>query len=165
MINKNLFLVLIIGVLLVIGFSFLPARKTNAPTTDEMFVGTSTQQTTEENTNPEEQTAPVSMRFETGLNQASGGMGITIEPKVVLEDSRCPVDVQCIQAGTVRVQTMLTSAMGSAEQVFKLNQPITTEAEQITLVEVRPIKNSKIQVKPADYRFVFEVKKRTDSKL
>ncbi len=85
---------------------------------------------------------------------------MTLTPRELLEDSRCPSDVQCIQAGTVRVRTSLTSRLGTADQVFTLNQPITTEAEEVTLVEVKPGKVSTITVKESDYRFVFSVRKR-----
>ncbi len=83
-----------------------------------------------------------------------------ISPILVLEDSRCPTDVQCIQAGTVRVRTQLQTGQGSAEQIFALNKPITTEAEIITLIEVTPTKNSKVTISPSDYVFTFKVVKR-----
>jgi hypothetical protein len=84
---------------------------------------------------------------------------VTIKPYEILEDSRCPVDVICIQAGTVRIKAMFTSGLGTVSQEFKLNMPITTEAEQIILTKVLPERSSKEQLEPGDYLFVFEVSK------
>jgi hypothetical protein len=94
------------------------------------------------------------------LNETGESNGIKITPRAILEDSRCPSDVQCIQAGTVRITATLTSGLGTGTQEFKLGQPITTEAETVVLQEVRPIKVSTIEVKPSDYVFVFLITKR-----
>lgn len=87
-------------------------------------------------------------------------LGVTIRPTDVLEDSRCPADVQCIQAGTVRVNTSLTSGLGTAPQIFSLNTPITTETETITLVEVMPLTKAAESIEAEQYQFVFAIRKR-----
>jgi hypothetical protein len=82
---------------------------------------------------------------------------VTITPTSVEEDSRCPSDVQCIQAGTVRVLVHVASAMGESDMTLTLGAPATLEAETVTLTAVTP---GKISTKPADdaaYRFTFEV--------
>jgi hypothetical protein len=96
----------------------------------------------------------------TKIDQSVSGLDVKITPLQVLEDSRCPHDVQCIQAGTVRVRVQLTSGLGTSMQTFTLNQPITTEAETITLVSVDPQKESTVTITPKDYRFVFKIAKR-----
>ncbi|MEZ0208962.1 MAG: hypothetical protein ACAH17_02185 [Candidatus Paceibacterota bacterium] len=101
-----------------------------------------------------------SIFLETTIGRTASGLGVTVTPLVVVEDSRCPVDVQCIQAGTVRVQTTLVSGLGTATQVFTLNTPVTTEAEIITLFAVTPVKESGKEISPSNYRFVFKVVKR-----
>src|SRR6185437_3005515 len=55
------------------------------------------------------------------IGQTISGLGVTITPMKVLEDSRCPVDVECIQAGTVRIDAELSAGMGTSTQEFKLN--------------------------------------------
>lgn len=100
------------------------------------------------------------LQIKGGIGESIQGAGVVISPILVLEDSRCPTDVQCIQAGTVRVRTQLQTGQGSAEQIFALNKPITTEAEIITLIEVTPTKNSKVTISPSDYVFTFKVVKR-----
>lgn len=84
----------------------------------------------------------------------------SVMPLKVVEDSRCPEDVQCIQAGTVRVQATLMSANGTSVQTFTLNKPVTTESETITLTAVRPSKKSTATIAPQDYIFTFTVTRR-----
>lgn len=94
------------------------------------------------------------------LNQEVSGLDVSITPLLVLEDSRCPVDVQCIQAGTVRVRARLVSGLGTAMQEFKLGEPITTEAETVTLTEVLPAPSAGVSIAGSEYTFRFEVAKR-----
>lgn len=102
-----------------------------------------------------------SQTIEVGIGQTASAFGVSITPKEVVEDSRCPSDVQCIQAGRVRVRADLVSGMGTASQVFLVGETITTEAEAVTLVEVKPAtKISTVALKPSDYRFVFKIEKR-----
>lgn len=95
------------------------------------------------------------------LGLSVSALGVTITPMELLEDSRCPSDVQCIQAGTVRIKATIVSGMGtSTSQIFKLMEPVTTEAEVITLTQVAPNPISTEKPDRADYMFQFEVKKR-----
>jgi hypothetical protein len=102
--------------------------------------------------------SPVSI--EVHLNQKVDVEGETITPLLVLQDSRCPSDVQCIQAGTVRVSTTLQSGVRTLTQVFVLGTPVTLGTEEITLTDVKPVKNSKIIIKSTDYLFTFRVVKK-----
>ena len=101
---------------------------------------------------------------ETGLEAGLGGKinnsGIQIFPLEVTQDSRCPVDVQCIQAGTVKLKAKIISGLGSSEVTFTLGEAITTEAEEIVLVKVLPVPNSKQTINKEDYRFTFQITKR-----
>lgn len=99
-------------------------------------------------------------RISAGIEQSASALGVTVTPREVLEDSRCPVDVTCIQAGTVRLRATLESGLGSAEQEFTLGEPVTTEVEEVTLVQVDPAPLSTESVGPQDYVFYFEIKKR-----
>lgn len=105
---------------------------------------------------PEKNSATVTVK----IAQKVGLLTSSIMPLKVVEDSRCPEDVQCIQAGTVRVQATLMSANGTATQTFTLNKPITTESETITLTAVRPSKKSTVTIAPQDYVFTFTVTRR-----
>lgn len=94
------------------------------------------------------------------VGQEISSLGVRITPLKVLEDSRCPVDVVCIQAGTVRVQARLVSGLGTATQEFKLGQAVTTEAEKITLSAVLPVPKAGVKIAEGDYVFTFTVVKR-----
>lgn len=86
--------------------------------------------------------------------------GVTVIVRELLEDSRCPLDVQCIQAGTVRVRADVISGMGTSTMSLTLGGPITTEAEEVTLVSVLPAPYAGVSIKPDEYEFTFEIKKR-----
>jgi hypothetical protein len=101
-----------------------------------------------------------SATVEVGLNQRVTPIAESITVLEVLEDSRCPRDVQCIQAGTVRVRVRIESGMGTATETFPLSGTITTETEAMTLVAVKPEKISTADIPASQYRFVFTVSKR-----
>ena len=93
------------------------------------------------------------------IGEKVSALGVTITAIAVEEDSRCPADVTCVQAGTVRLKTVLGSGMGEAGQIFKLMEPTTTEAEAITLVAVEPAPKPQIKIEAKDYIFLFEIQK------
>jgi hypothetical protein len=97
---------------------------------------------------------------EVGLNQKITPLAESITVLDVIEDSRCPLDVQCIQAGTVRVRVRIEGGMGTATETFPLNGTITTETEAMTLIAVKPQKVSVGDIPDNQYRFVFAVSKR-----
>lgn len=99
-------------------------------------------------------------QIEVRMNQSASALGVTVVPHEVTEDSRCPVDVQCIWAGTVRLRTQLTSDSGTNVQVFVLGTPVTTEAQVVTLVDVLPAPQAGVSIPSGNYRFIFEIKKR-----
>lgn len=98
------------------------------------------------------------------LNELATFRDISIRPLLIEEDSRCPNDVQCIQAGTVRVKIAVVSGAGTSESVLKLGQVFTTEGKAILLENVLPVKNSKVITTAGDYRFVFNVVQQGSSK-
>lgn len=97
------------------------------------------------------------------IHERVSALGVSITPLSVLEDSRCPSDVTCIQAGTVRLRAKLESGLGTATQDFRLGEPVTTEAEAVTLLSVTPGKISTEELKPSEYRFTFKIEKRAIS--
>jgi hypothetical protein len=97
--------------------------------------------------------------FELKLNQALTTAGITYTPLQVLEDSRCPQNVQCIQAGTLRLLTQIASAATtSTSMIFVLNQPATFGTTRVTMTDVIPYSIAGTTISPSDYRFKFEVR-------
>jgi hypothetical protein len=62
--------------------------------------------------------------------------GLRVRPLQVLEDSRCPTDVDCIWAGRIRVKVAVS---GAGEQVMELNRPVTVPGgRSLILVAVAP---------------------------
>ena len=86
---------------------------------------------------------------------------ISIRPIEVIEDSRCPIDVQCIQAGTVRIKIEIVSGIGTSTSIVKLSNEFTVESIRITLSAVAPTKHSQTQVTTGDYRLTFNVTPRS----
>ena len=99
-------------------------------------------------------------QIETRIDAGGSALGVRVIPHEVLEDSRCPIDVTCIQAGTVRVRATLESGLGTADQEFELNQPITTEAESVTLTQVGPPREEGVMIDESNYVFYFRIEKR-----
>lgn len=104
---------------------------------------------------------PVSL--EARIGQEVSALDVSITPLSVLQDSRCPVGVQCIWAGTVKLKARLSSGLGTATQEFTLGEPITTEVEVVTLKSVAPAPVAGVAIPEGDYVFQFEVAKRTDN--
>jgi hypothetical protein len=109
---------------------------------------------------PDSTSTPRQVTLEARIDQGASGLDVKVVPLEVLEDSRCPIDVTCIQAGTVRLRAQLESGLGTANPVFTLGTPVTTEAETVELIEVRPPARQDVALKPGDYTFVFRVTKR-----
>ena len=78
-------------------------------------------------------------------------------PQELLEDSRCPVDVQCIQAGTVRVSVILDAEGEQKTVIMTQGVPVVFVGRVIELVSVAPVPNSKVTIRKQDYQFVFSV--------
>lgn len=98
--------------------------------------------------------------FVTRIGQEAGALDVSVTPLEVVDDSRCPPEVQCVWAGTVRVRATLESGLGTSPVTFEIGQSITTEAEFVTLTSVTPTPTAGESINPADYRFTFEVSKR-----
>ncbi|MBU0750274.1 hypothetical protein KKH15_02035 [Patescibacteria group bacterium] len=99
----------------------------------------------------------VHSRMTVGLGQSVEGLGLTVVPLEVIEDSRCPTDVQCIQAGTVRLRTQVGFETTTTTVVLKLNEAVNVQGKVLVLVEVRPDAWSTKPISSGDYRFTFDV--------
>lgn len=97
--------------------------------------------------------------LDTQINKKITAYNFSITPLEVVEDSRCPIDVQCIQAGTVRVKTTLSGNLGAYTATLELNKPLVNEEVSITLKSVSPGPLSTHEIAAGEYHFVFEVKK------
>ncbi len=84
--------------------------------------------------------------------------GVTAKVVSVAQDSRCPQGVNCIQAGTVKVNVALKGGTYNTTQAFELNKPINFVGYTVTLIAVNPPKVQAQVISPTDYVFTFEVK-------
>ena len=84
-----------------------------------------------------------------------GGVGPSVTPLEVVQDSRCPMDVVCIQAGTVQLKVRLASVGGIEDATLTLGVPIEFMGRQIELIGVQPPKKSGQTIAPQDYSFDF----------
>lgn len=96
------------------------------------------------------------------LNETVSGLGITLTPLVVEEDSRCPMDAMCIQQGSLRVSVRIESGMGTSTMPFTLAQeePVTTETVSLWLVEALPYPMASDPTEDEQYRFTFRIEQR-----
>lgn len=79
--------------------------------------------------------------------------GISVMPIAIVEDSRCPAKVACIQAGTVRI---LADVAGSRTEL-KLDQPVAVAGGTVNLIEVHPGLRAETVTYPDEYRLGFRI--------
>lgn len=72
----------------------------------------------------------------------------------LLEDSRCPADVQCIHAGRVRVRVAVHLGAGDRQLDLTLGEPVPVADGALALVAVQPTRAAEA-IAPAAYRFSF----------
>lgn len=101
-----------------------------------------------------------SATIKTTIGQKMTALGVTITPRDVVDDSRCPSDVQCIWAGTAHVKSTVSTSAGSTDVVFELGHPETVGGYMITLTELTPGKQSGEEIPDSAYRFVFTISKK-----
>lgn len=92
------------------------------------------------------------------FGESSYVYGVQITPYELIEDSRCPTDVNCIQAGTVRVRARLTDGENQLERTFILGQGQELFGKEIVLQSVAPPKISTKQIRISDYQLNFLIK-------
>lgn len=99
-------------------------------------------------------------RLTAHLNETVSAFGVSVTPKEVLEDSRCPVDAVCVWEGRVRISATVVSEIAASTQEFVLREPVVFEGEEVTLLGVTPDARTGAELKGGDYVFTFEIKKR-----
>jgi len=79
---------------------------------------------------------------------------ITVRPLQVIEDSRCPSDVQCVRAGQLRLRAEIQPPAGGHDRTLTLGEDQAISGGVLTLAEVGPAPVSGRPIDPGDYRFV-----------
>ncbi len=93
--------------------------------------------------------------FTLALNETGESHGWSITPTELVIDSRCPVDVQCIHAGTVEVRVRIGSS--TTPYILTLAEPKEVAGGTVTLVQVTPEMRSTARIALSGYRFSFLV--------
>lgn len=99
---------------------------------------------------PTEQSAPTAPREQKNDR-------ITVTPLALVEDSRCPANANCIQAGTVRVRALVQGST-SQEVVLTLGKPQIVLGKEILLTNVSPERTQDQVITFEEYHFTFSVK-------
>ena len=82
---------------------------------------------------------------------------VVTTPMAIREDSRCPVDAQCIHAGTVIVETRIDGAGWRETVDLTLGEPYATHDISLVLSGVLPEREAGMDMAASDYRFIFEI--------
>ena len=91
-----------------------------------------------------------------GETKYVGGIKITLNS--IVSDSRCPIDVQCIQAGWVTANVTLLSDTDKETADMSSNKPPKAfDSFEVSIAEVRPVRISTLTPTPDSYKIVFEV--------
>lgn len=91
------------------------------------------------------------------LGQRILSSGVHITPLEVLGDSRCPVDVTCIWAGTVNLRVKLEKGNDAETMTIKLGTEVAFAGKRVSLVSITPVPHSKNVIVSQEYRFKFLV--------
>jgi hypothetical protein len=76
----------------------------------------------------------------------------------VVQDSRCPIDVQCIQAGTVVINTTLSAHGKTINKNISLDKGSGEfEGYKISVISVSPDRKSKSEIKSNAYIVTFHI--------
>jgi hypothetical protein len=90
------------------------------------------------------------------LNESMTFEGLTLTPRSVSSDSRCPKDVQCIQAGNVVVKVEAVSEEGSETfEITSVGNPVLFGRYYIELKNVMPEKVSDKAIAATEYALTF----------
>ena len=77
-------------------------------------------------------------------------------PQVLLEDSRCPMNVRCVWAGRVVLSTRIYGPDFDETVPLTLGEPYATHGTSLTLVSALPEKQAGEAIPAPTYRFGFD---------
>ena len=88
-----------------------------------------------------------------GQPVAVGDLAVT--PMRVVEDSRCPAEVDCVWAGRLVVETRIDGAGWRDTASISVGQSYGTHGKLIALVAAEPARSNQTPIEPAAYRFAY----------
>ena len=91
------------------------------------------------------------------LGQMAAVNGPRVRADRVIEDSRCPTDVQCVQAGRLIVQVTVFGGGWSRQFDLQPNIPVHVADGNLTLIEATPLpRMTRPRTRSYSYRFTFD---------
>ena len=105
---------------------------------------------------------PEQLTLRHGQQKKAGSTGLTVKFMSVVEDSRCPVGVNCIWAGNAKIEVNVADARGSKK--FVINTTTGPQRDQyggwaIRLVSLSPQPPQTGKISPARYTATFSVER------
>jgi len=102
---------------------------------------------------------PGTVRVKFGEEFRIADPDLTVRFAEILQDSRCAVDVVCIQEGSVTIRFSLFEPNGDVNTlIVETGQPAGTSAGiLLRLIQVEPAPHSGTTISPQDYRATVEV--------
>lgn len=80
-----------------------------------------------------------------------GGPKVTVLK--VLEDSRCPIEADCIWASRIKLSVRIELGSGTSVKELASDQPLPIADGALELVRTMPARSSQHTITPEEYRF------------
>lgn len=95
-----------------------------------------------------------------GIGQTGKVGDLNIKLDAIVQDSRCPVGVQCVWAGQVEAKIMLTDVSKSEVVNISSGQaPHLFDGFNVSIISITPSRESKKEIMADEYRVTFHVVK------
>lgn len=103
------------------------------------------------------------MQLRVGQQKSMANGKVRVKFISVMEDSRCPSDVNCIWAGNAKVKVQVI-VRGGETKIFELNTNTnakggTADAYRVQLESLTPYPRSNRKIRRNDYRLVISITK------
>ena len=108
-----------------------------------------------------QQPAQIISNVEVGKQKKASRSKINVKFVSVIEDSRCPPDVQCIQAGNARIKVIVSKA-GSDPKTFEMNTNLGEKGNiyngyAIYLTDLSPVPETTARFSQNTYKATFSI--------
>lgn len=109
---------------------------------------------------------PVDKDITLAVGQEGKVGGLSIRLNSFVQDSRCPIDVVCIQAGAVNVNVTLTDRTHYITKNFPSDEvPYSFGNYRISIVDIAPPRENQKEILSSQYRITFHVSSVIDAAL
>jgi hypothetical protein len=93
-----------------------------------------------------------------GVGQTGSTSGLSITFNALVQDSRCPIDVECIEAGAVNTNvTFKTGTKTETRNMASDGVPLQWNGYKISITDITPPRKSHTEIAPGAYRITFHV--------